>query len=95
MQVETPRKLLARILGLTNVEALQVRVEEVRPALPLVVLAGLLEAIGSGIYVVAASTDIAVAAVLSSQFAGIAAVGSLAANTNANVPSARPSTWSR
>jgi drug/metabolite transporter (DMT)-like permease len=46
-----------------------------RPALPLVVLAGLLEAIGSGIYVVAASTDIAVAAVLSSQFAGIAAVG--------------------
>jgi drug/metabolite transporter (DMT)-like permease len=46
-----------------------------RRALPLVVLAGLLEAIGSGIYVVAASTDIAVAAVLSSQFAGIAAVG--------------------
>lgn len=46
-----------------------------RPALPLVVVAGLLEALGSGIYVVAASTDIAVAAVLSSQFAGIAAVG--------------------
>lgn len=46
-----------------------------RPALPLVVLAGLLEALGSGIYVIAASTDIAVAAVLSSQFAGIAAVG--------------------
>jgi drug/metabolite transporter (DMT)-like permease len=46
-----------------------------RPALPLVVLAGLLEALGSGIYVVAASSDIAVAAVLSSQFAAIAAVG--------------------
>jgi drug/metabolite transporter (DMT)-like permease len=41
----------------------------------LVVLAGLLEALGSGIYVVAASSDIAVAAVLSSQFAAIAAVG--------------------
>jgi drug/metabolite transporter (DMT)-like permease len=46
-----------------------------RPAVPLVVLAGLLEALGSGIYVVAASTDIAIAAVLSSQFAAIAAVG--------------------
>jgi drug/metabolite transporter (DMT)-like permease len=46
-----------------------------RPALPLVVLAGILEAIGSGVYVVAASADIAVAAVLSSQFAAIAAVG--------------------
>lgn len=46
-----------------------------RPALPLVVLAGLLEAAGSAIYVVAASADIAVAAVLSSQFAAIAAVG--------------------
>jgi EamA-like transporter family. len=46
-----------------------------RPAVPLVVLAGLLEAFGSGIYVVAASADIAVAAVLSSQFAAIAAVG--------------------
>ena len=46
-----------------------------RSALPLVVLAGLLEALGSGVYVVAASADIAVAAVLSSQFAAIAAVG--------------------
>ncbi|HYK95542.1 MAG TPA: DMT family transporter [Candidatus Dormibacteraeota bacterium] len=46
-----------------------------RPALPLVVLAGILEAVGSAIYVVAASSDIAVAAVLSSQFAAIAAVG--------------------
>ena len=46
-----------------------------RPAVPLVVLAGLLEALGSGVYVVAASADIAVAAVLSSQSAAIVAVG--------------------
>jgi drug/metabolite transporter (DMT)-like permease len=46
-----------------------------RAAVPLVVLAGLLEVFGGAIYVVAASTDIAVAAVLSSQFAAIAAVG--------------------
>jgi drug/metabolite transporter (DMT)-like permease len=46
-----------------------------RPAVPLVILAGVLEAAGSGIYVVAASADIAVAAVLSSQFAAIVAVG--------------------
>lgn len=46
-----------------------------RPALPLVVLAGLLEAVGSASYVIAASSDIAVAAVLSSQFAAIVAVG--------------------
>ncbi len=46
-----------------------------RPALPLVVLAGLLEAIGSAVYVVAASNGVAVAAVLSSQFAAFAAIG--------------------
>ena len=46
-----------------------------RPALPLVVLAGILEVFGGAIYVVAATEDIAVAAVLSSQFAAIAAVG--------------------
>lgn len=45
-----------------------------RPALPLVALAGVLEVFGGGIYVVAATEDIAVAAVLSSQFAAIAAV---------------------
>jgi multidrug transporter EmrE-like cation transporter len=39
------------------------------------VLAGVLEAVGSGVYVVAASSDIAIAAVLSSQFAAIVAVG--------------------
>jgi drug/metabolite transporter (DMT)-like permease len=46
-----------------------------RPALPLVVLAGVLEVFGGAIYVVAASEGVAVAAVLSSQFAAIAAVG--------------------
>lgn len=38
-------------------------------------LAGILEVFGGAIYVVAATQDIAVAAVLSSQFAAIAAVG--------------------
>jgi drug/metabolite transporter (DMT)-like permease len=46
-----------------------------RPAVPLVLLAGVLEAVGSGVYVIAASADIAVAAVLSSQFAAIVAIG--------------------
>lgn len=45
-----------------------------RPALPLVVLAGVLEVFGGAVYVIAATQDIAVAAVLSSQFAAIAAV---------------------
>jgi drug/metabolite transporter (DMT)-like permease len=46
-----------------------------RRALPLVVIAGVLEVFGGAIYIVAASQGIAVAAVLSSQFAAIAAVG--------------------
>lgn len=46
-----------------------------RAALPLVVIAGVLEIFGGAIYVVAASEGVAVAAVLSSQFAAIAAVG--------------------
>jgi drug/metabolite transporter (DMT)-like permease len=45
-----------------------------RQALPLVVVAGFLEVFGGAIYVVAATQDIAIAAVLSSQFAAIAAV---------------------
>jgi drug/metabolite transporter (DMT)-like permease len=45
-----------------------------RRAAPLVVLSGLLEALGSGLYVVAAHDGVAAAAVLSSQFAAIAAV---------------------
>jgi drug/metabolite transporter (DMT)-like permease len=46
-----------------------------RRAVPLVVLAGLLEVFGGAIYVVAASDGVAVAAVLSSQFAAVAAIG--------------------
>lgn len=46
-----------------------------QPALPLVVAAGILEVFGGAIYVVAASESVAVAAVLSSQFAAIAALG--------------------
>jgi len=46
-----------------------------RRAVPLVVLAGVLEVFGGAVYVVAASEGVAVAAVLSSQFAAIAAVG--------------------
>ncbi|NJD29101.1 MAG: hypothetical protein FIA92_12505 [Chloroflexi bacterium] len=46
-----------------------------RPAAPLVVLSGILEAAGTALYVVAGSHGVAVAAVLSSQFAAIAAIG--------------------
>lgn len=46
-----------------------------RPAFPLVLLAAILEAAGTGLFVIAASSDIAVAAVMSSQFAAIVAVG--------------------
>ena len=45
-----------------------------RAALPLVAVAGVLEVFGGAVYVVAASERVAVAAVLSSQFAAIAAV---------------------
>jgi drug/metabolite transporter (DMT)-like permease len=51
------------------------RLRLTRRALPLVAVAGVLEVIGGAVYVVAASDTIAVAAVLSSQFAAIAAVG--------------------
>ena len=46
-----------------------------RAALPLVAVAGVLEVAGGAVYVVAATEDIAIAAVLSSQFAAIAALG--------------------
>jgi drug/metabolite transporter (DMT)-like permease len=46
-----------------------------RRALPLVALAGVLEVAGGAVYVIAATADIAVAAVISSQFAAIAAIG--------------------
>jgi uncharacterized membrane protein len=46
-----------------------------RQAVPLVAVAGVLEVAGGAVYVVAATADTAVAAVLSSQFAAIAALG--------------------
>lgn len=67
-----------RIVGVTLIAlplTLRGRFRLTRPAVPLVVLAGILEAIGSGVYVVAASQGVAIAAVLSSQFAAIAAIG--------------------
>jgi drug/metabolite transporter (DMT)-like permease len=51
------------------------RLRLTRPAVPLVALAGVLEVVGGAVYVVAASEGVAVAAVLSSQFAAIAAIG--------------------
>jgi drug/metabolite transporter (DMT)-like permease len=51
------------------------RLRLTRKALPLVAGAGVLEVVGGAVYVVAATADIAVAAVLSSQFAAIAALG--------------------
>jgi drug/metabolite transporter (DMT)-like permease len=51
------------------------RLRLTRRALPLVAVAGVLEVAGGAVYVVAATADIAVAAVLSSQFAAIAALG--------------------
>lgn len=51
------------------------RFQLTRTALPLVLIAGVLEVVGGAVYVVAATGDTAVAAVLSSQFAAIAALG--------------------
>jgi drug/metabolite transporter (DMT)-like permease len=51
------------------------RLRLTRAALPLVAAAGVLEVVGGAIYVVAASESVAVAAVLSSQFAALAALG--------------------
>ena len=51
------------------------RLRLVRAAVPLVILSGILEASGSALYVIAAKDGVAAAAVLSSQFAAIAAIG--------------------
>jgi len=70
--------LVSRIVGVTIIVlplVLTRRFRLTRPAVPLVVLAGVLEIFGGAVYVVAASEGVAVAAVLSSQFAAIAAVG--------------------
>jgi drug/metabolite transporter (DMT)-like permease len=70
--------LVSRIVGLLVIVLPLVvtrRFRLTRAALPLVVLAGILEVFGGAIYVVAASEGVAIAAVLSSQFAAFAAVG--------------------
>lgn len=70
--------LVSRTVGLTVIVlplVLMRRFRLTRAALPLVVVAGLLEVFGGGIYVVAASENVAIAAVVSSQFAALAALG--------------------
>jgi drug/metabolite transporter (DMT)-like permease len=70
--------LVSRIVGLTVIVlplVLTRRFRLTRAALPLVIVAGVLEVFGGGVYVVAASQDVAIAAVVASQFAAFAAVG--------------------
>ena len=70
--------LVSRTVGVTMIVlplVLTRRFRITRPAVPLVVVAGLLEVFGGAIYIIAASEGVAVAAVLSSQFAAIAALG--------------------
>jgi len=70
--------LVSRTVGLTVIVlplVLTRRFRLTRAAVPLVIVSGLLEVFGGGIYVVAASHDVAVAAVVSSQFAALAAIG--------------------
>jgi drug/metabolite transporter (DMT)-like permease len=67
----------ARVVGVVTIAGPLVvtrRLRISRRVAPLVVLSGVLEALGSGLYVVGASAGVATAAVLSSQFAAIAAV---------------------
>ena len=70
--------LVSRTVGLTVIVLPLVitrRFRLTRAALPLVIVSGVLEVFGGGIYVVAASQDVAIAAVVSSQFAALAAIG--------------------
>ena len=67
----------SRVVGFLAIAvplALTRRLRLVRAAIWMVVVAGVLEALGSGLYVIAARDGVAAAAVLSSQFAAIAAV---------------------
>jgi drug/metabolite transporter (DMT)-like permease len=70
--------IVSRTVGLTVIVLpllITRRFRLTRAALPLVVVSGVLEVLGGGIYVVAASQDVAIAAVVSSQFAALAAIG--------------------
>jgi drug/metabolite transporter (DMT)-like permease len=70
--------LVSRTVGLTVIVlplVLTRRFRLSRAAVPLVIVSGILEVFGGGIYVVAASQDVAIAAVVASQFAALAALG--------------------
>jgi drug/metabolite transporter (DMT)-like permease len=70
--------LVSRTVGLTVIVLpllITRRFRLTRAALPLVAVAGVLEVFGGGVYVVAASENVAIAAVVSSQFAALAALG--------------------
>ncbi|HEX7949814.1 MAG TPA: DMT family transporter [Candidatus Limnocylindrales bacterium] len=67
-----------RVVGTTVITAPLIaarRLRLSRRAVPLVVVSGILEALGNGLYVVAAHDGVAAAAILSSQFAAFAAIG--------------------
>ncbi len=66
---------LAGTFGIALPLLLTRRLRLTRSAAPLVLLAGLLEVSGTALYVLAAKDGVAAAAVLSSQFAAIAAIG--------------------
>jgi drug/metabolite transporter (DMT)-like permease len=70
--------LVSRTVGLAVIVlplVLARRFRLTRRALPLVIIAGLLEVFGGAIYIVGASQNVAIAAVVSSQFAALAAIG--------------------
>ena len=70
--------LVARTLGVALVAVpllVTGRLRWARPALPLVVAAGIGEVVGTALYTIAAQDGIAVAAVLGAQFATISVVG--------------------
>jgi drug/metabolite transporter (DMT)-like permease len=70
--------LASRTVGLTVIViplVLLRRFRLTRRAVPLVIISGLLEVFGGGVYVVAATHDVAISAVVSSQFAALAAIG--------------------
>jgi drug/metabolite transporter (DMT)-like permease len=71
--VAGPRTVGVLVIALPLLLMRRLRIS--RAAVPLVILSGILEASGSALYVIAAKDGVAAAAVLSSQFAAIAAIG--------------------
>ena len=69
--------VLARLVGVVAIALPLVatrRIRLTRPAAPLVIVAGLCEVVGTSVYTIGAQDGIAVAAVMASQFATIAAI---------------------